>query len=591
MTKIITSENKIIFDGHARTKEECETISLACEELSKSDKFRTVKYGSGYAEFEKVGKTDALKFPPTGWAITFDSHIQSVTNETYGTTSTTSGSWGIGENSDSDFSVVLDDGYIIDTVVTDRGTVANLTSNTFSIINTASDQVSLVSQITITSKLATPTISFKHRFKNDTLIGTGTYKFRRYSVQEPTPSVPTDCIMFTGETSDFTLSVGSNGAKEWNGTVWYSTDKSNWNVWDGSAVTSSNKKLYLRGKNNTKFYTSKGAKLLLSARASCVGNVQTLLDYETPPTKYSAYRCFQYMFYGCTNLIKAPELPATTLANYCYDGMFYGCTSLTQAPELPATTLAPGCYGEMFYGCTSLIQAPELPATALASGCYTDMFRGCTSLTQAPELPATTLVTYCYEGMFRDCTSLTQVPELSVTTLTEACYRYMFRGCTSLTQAPELPATTLVIYCYQYMFYGCTSLTQAPELPATTLAPGCYGEMFYGCTSLTQAPELPATMLKTSCYMEMFRDCTSLTQAPELPATTLANYCYSYMFNGCIKIKISDTQTGDYQTAWRIPSSGSITSEPDGFGNKMLTGTGGTFTNNPSINTTYYGVW
>lgn len=29
------------------------------------------------------------------------------------------------------------------------------------------------------------TISFKHRFKNDTLIGTGTYKFRRYSVEEP----------------------------------------------------------------------------------------------------------------------------------------------------------------------------------------------------------------------------------------------------------------------------------------------------------------------------------------------------------------------------------------------------------------------
>lgn len=43
---------------------------------------------------------------------------------------------------------------------------------------------------------ATPTISFKHRFKNDTLIGTGTYKFRRYSVQEPTPlpqlSAPTN---------------------------------------------------------------------------------------------------------------------------------------------------------------------------------------------------------------------------------------------------------------------------------------------------------------------------------------------------------------------------------------------------------------
>ena len=33
-------------------------------------------------------------------------------------------------------------------------------------------------------------------------------------------------------------------------------------------------------------------------------------------------------------------LPATTLANSCYLNMFYKCTSLTTAPELPATTLA-----------------------------------------------------------------------------------------------------------------------------------------------------------------------------------------------------------------------------------------------------------
>jgi hypothetical protein len=30
--------------------------------------------------------------------------------------------------------------------------------------------------------------------------------------------------------------------------------------------------------------------------------------------------------------------------DYCYSNMFYSCTSLTQAPELPATTLADNCY-------------------------------------------------------------------------------------------------------------------------------------------------------------------------------------------------------------------------------------------------------
>lgn len=60
------------------------------------------------------------------------------------------------------------------------------------------------------------------------------------------------------------------------------------------------------------------------------------------------------MFYGCTALTSAPELPATTLANNCYENMFYYCASLTTAPELPATTLVSGCYNSMFSGCSRL---------------------------------------------------------------------------------------------------------------------------------------------------------------------------------------------------------------------------------------------
>ena len=214
--------------------------------------------------------------------------------------------------------------------------------------------------------------------------------------------IPTDCILFEGETSDFTLKATN---KEWDGTVEYSTDKNTWNTWDGSEIPSANKKLYLRGKNNRKFYTSKGVGFVLSAKAGCYGNINTLLDYKNPPT---------------------------TLARRCYQRMFQGCTSLTTAPELPATTLS------------------------------------------------------------------------------DNCYQYMFQGCTSLTTAPELPATTLKDYCYQYMFQGCTGL------------------------------------------------------------------------------KISTTQTGEYTTAWRIPSTGEIAAVAFNWNIDMLANTGGTFTANPSINTTYY---
>ena len=198
----------------------------------------------------------------------------------------------------------------------------------------------------------------------------------------------TDCITFTGETSDFTLKATN---KEWDGTVEYSTDHNTWTVWNGTEITSVSGKLYLRGSGNTKFYQRNGAQLRLSAMAACSGNIQTLLEYSNPPTALSANNCYQGMFYKCTNLTTAPALPATTLSGQCYLNMFYGCTSLTTSPALPATTLTEYCYYFMFGNCTSLAHAPALPATTLARQCYGGMFSGCTSLkistTQSSEYP------------------------------------------------------------------------------------------------------------------------------------------------------------------------------------------------------------
>lgn len=172
-------------------------------------------------------------------------------------------------------------------------------------------------------------------------------------------------------------------------------------------------------------------------------------------------------------------------------------------------------------------------------------------------------------------------------TMANNCYKTMFSDCTSLTIAPSLPATTLTTECYSYMFKGCTSLTTAPSLPATTLARMCYYSMFYKCTNLTIAPNLPATTLKGSCYQYMFQGCMNLTTVPSLPATTLTSYCYHSMFYQCAKIKLSTTQTGNYQTAYRIPTSGTGTDGSNSL-TSMFASTGGTFTGTPIINTTYY---
>ena len=120
------------------------------------------------------------------------------------------------------------------------------------------------------------------------------------------------------------------------------------------------------------------------------------------------------MFWGCTSLTAAPDLPATKLAKNCYATMFYSCSKLETGPkELLATTLAESCYNSMFGRCTSLTTAPKLPATKLAESCYTSMFSGCTSLVNAPALSAMTLAEKCYQGMFSSCANLSSVKMLA----------------------------------------------------------------------------------------------------------------------------------------------------------------------------------
>lgn len=120
---------------------------------------------------------------------------------------------------------------------------------------------------------------------------------------------------------------------------------------------------------------------------------------------------------------------------------------------------------------------------------------------------------------------------------------------------------TMESYCYCGLFLSCTALTVPPSLPATTLSDNCYNAMFYGCTSLTSIPALPATYIDEDSYFWMFKNCTSL--------------------------KLSETQTEEYRYIFRMPTIGSGTAE-EGALTDMFAGTGGTFTGDPEINTTYY---
>jgi hypothetical protein len=235
------------------------------------------------------------------------------------------------------------------------------------------------------------TSSFLKAYKGETEIYTST------------PPIPT--YLTFQSTSSFTLKVYDN-KKHWDGTLYYSTDTTTWNVWSGTTTLSSvGNKLYLRGTGNTKItgYLDTYKWVLTGSNIECIGNIENLLDWET---------------------VALGNHP--TMANYCYYYMFNGCTSLTTAPSLPATTLSDYCYEGMF-GRTSLTTAPSLPATTLSLYCYSYMFRGCTSLTTAPSLPATTLSNYCYRYMFYECSSF------KVSTSKTGSYQYAWRIPTSGT--------------------------------------------------------------------------------------------------------------------------------------------------------------
>ena len=216
----------------------------------------------------------------------------------------------------------------------------------------------------------------------------------------------------------------------------YSTDESHWKPYTiGETITLADSTflLFRSGEHKNRKFSKDDENYYhfeISGPISAQGNIMSLLnrDFSTPLT-----------FYG-------------------FFALFEGCTSLLSAPELPATTMEQGCYFRMFAECTGLKSAPELPAKELAYNCYGWMFKGCSALTSAPELPATEMKSYCYNSMFANCTSLKFAPELPATRLDMGCYHCMFEGCTSLTSAPELPATELVSNCYEFMYKDCRNL-------------------------------------------------------------------------------------------------------------------------------------
>ena len=138
-----------------------------------------------------------------------------------------------------------------------------------------------------------------------------------------------------------------------------------------------------------------------SAECAVYGNVMSLitdgdfLENTTITQDGAFYRLFAYSNNMVNHEKYELRLPATELTTACYQYMFYACQKLTKAPALPATKVYNQSYNSMFAYCTSLTTAPVLPAPTPEFASYYRMFTGCSKLNSVTCLATDISADYC----------------------------------------------------------------------------------------------------------------------------------------------------------------------------------------------------
>ena len=290
------------------------------------------------------------------------------------------------------------------------------------------------------SNLTNPTIDIKK------IIVNGNVVWQKVGVSGPDYTIP------------FTIEMIESGSITISNPQGYTIK---YQINNGSAVSSSSTAITLNSLsandtiklygNNASYGTSSqstSTKITSTAKHNIYGNIMSLISETnfSTLTSFTTTYSFAYFFYQNTGLVNAKDLilrPTTLEYTGPYNNMFYGCTNLLTPPELPATTISGSCYASCFRGCNSLTYAPALPAETVGNSSYSRMFYGCSSLTEAPALPATTLNTSCYQYMFYGCSNITTAPDLLAADLYTTCYRQMFYGCSKLNYVKCLAETNI----------------------------------------------------------------------------------------------------------------------------------------------------
>lgn len=224
----------------------------------------------------------------------------------------------------------------------------------------------------------------------------------------------------------------------------------------------------------------------------------------------------EFQCINATGLVSVPSLANAT--SMVYGGyMFYKCTALQTAPQLPPNVTS---LYDAFYQCTSLITPATIPSKVID---IASMYEGCSALTEVP-INNSTVALYM-QRLFYDCENITDASNFNIPVTMENGWE-MFRNCIKLVSPPSiLRGNNASVY---RMFQNCVKLTAAPTFEGSF---SNLNAMFYQCSSLVHPPIIKHV---TNCEMAwMFAECTSLSSVPELPQSIKSAY---YMFYNCTSL-------------------------------------------------------
>lgn len=173
-----------------------------------------------------------------------------------------------------------------------------------------------------------------------------------------------------------------NGVTEW------SADGETWHIWSNTTTIRSgaDKKLYVRGYNNTSRGSIPSGLSGTGANIKVSGNVENLIDYQQVASGNNAplfENCFRLLFSEFSNLydVSGLVLPSQPLPKWACSAMFYHCVALIKPASLKGLTFGgEGCLEYMYSRCSAMEYLPEFPTNVLKGTCCQYLFNECTKI-------------------------------------------------------------------------------------------------------------------------------------------------------------------------------------------------------------------